>query len=448
MPTNPPPLPLHLPPELRARGLVVAFSGGADSTALLHGLAALKLPRLRAVHVHHGLQAAADGWADHCTRQCAALGVALAICRVAVDQHRQGPEAAARAARYAALRQAMQADEVLVTAHHQDDQAETLLLRLLRGSGVFGLAAMPELRRFDPGWLWRPWLDLPRARLRAYVVAHGLTHVEDAHNQDPRYARSFLRQVVMPQLQQRWPGANRALARSARLQADAVLVLRERAADDLAAMQRDRPGAMLPAFQLRIADLLQLSPPRQRNLLRHWIESQGLPLPFHDGLSRLDRELFGARADAMPVLRWPGAELRRYRDTLFLLAPLPPPAAMEQPWSGTGDCLLPAGCGQLHGSTTLAAGGPYTVQVPVPPQAFRPARSARARALKNLFQERGIPPWVRLRTPALLRQGEVCWIGGIGWRHGLAPLALEWRDRPAGAHPEPDPEPDSAADAD
>lgn len=190
---------LSLPTPPPAPRYWLAFSGGLDSTVLLHLLHAHGLP-LEVVHVHHGLQAQADAWAAHCQRVCEGLGVPLQVLRVQVRPAGEGPEAAARAARYQALGALLRPGEVLVTAHHRDDQAETLLLRLLRGSGVRGLAAMPELAPFAAGQLWRPLLGLGREQITAWAVAQGLDGLHDPHNQDPRFARSRLRQQVMPLL--------------------------------------------------------------------------------------------------------------------------------------------------------------------------------------------------------------------------------------------------------
>lgn len=415
---------------------MLAFSGGLDSSVLLHRLAELAVPprRLRAVHVHHGLQDGAEDWAQHCQARCAAVGVPSEVLRVRVLDEGQGPEAAARQARYAALRARLAPGEVLVTAHHRDDQAETLLLRLLRGSGVQGLAGMRSLSRFPPGWLWRPLLERSREELRVEAGTRGLDWIEDPHNRDPRYARSYLRSEILPRLLRRWPAATTQLARAAELQGEAAELLDERAAEDLGALRL----TVAPARDaLPVEGLRALSAPRRRNLLRYWIAGLGLPTPFHDSLLRVDTEVLGAVSSAAPHLAWPGAELRRYRDRLYAMAPLPsPPEGFCRPWSGRERLQLPPGCGGLRGAEgdavrTIAAG--YEVRLPPPGGRFRPAGSAHSRTLKNLFQERGIPPWVRLRTPVLERDGRICWIGGIGWAEGFEAVPIAWRDAPPGS---------------
>lgn len=413
--------------------VLVAFSGGLDSTVLLHALVKSGRKNLSAVHVHHGLQDAADDWSVHCEKVCSALGVEQRVVRVKVDDCGQGVEAAAREARYAALRAAMQAGDVLATAHHRDDQAETVLLRLLRGTGPSGLAAIRPMSEFAPGWLWRPLLDAPRTRLKTYAKRHAIAWIEDPHNQSSRYSRSFLRTEILPRLQGQWPAASRNLARAAELAAETAELLRELAASDLGELAE-------PSGPLPIPPLLELSPARRRNLVRGWIEGQGLPLPFHDTLLHLDREVIEAAEDADPVLGWPGGEFRRYRDWLFVMPALQRVSTQFRvEWDGRGDVALPAGCGRLHTPPGDRRAAPCTVRLARPSDRFRPLGSARTRTLKNLFQERGVPTWVRLRTPLVAREEHIAWVGGMGWaadRDGLALRSeIEWLDRPPGARP-------------
>jgi tRNA(Ile)-lysidine synthase len=390
------------------RRLWIAYSGGLDSGVLLHALAQLRnrglLPELAALHVHHGLQAAAEEWALHCARQCESLGIELRVLRVRIDAaDAAGPEAAARRARYQALREAMASGDVLATAHHLDDQAETFLMRALRGSGPRGLAAMRPLQRFDPGWLWRPLLQRTRAELQAYTRAQPLAWIDDPHNADTRYERSWLRRQLTPLLQQRWPAAAHSFARSAALSGEGADLLAELAAIDDAACAAD--GG------LSCAALRSLSPARRRNLLRMRVEALGLPPPPHAVLLRLD-DLLAARPDATPLLAWPGGELRRYRDVLWMLPPLADePVAWAADWNGRGILALPAGCGEIESADAqgravriaFAAGGERLAM-----RAGGPHRS-----LKNLFQEHGVPPWMRRRTPLLYQDGVLRWVGGL-----------------------------------
>ncbi|HWU68500.1 MAG TPA: tRNA lysidine(34) synthetase TilS [Stenotrophobium sp.] len=417
----------HLPAQAR---VWLAYSGGLDSSALLHALASQRLPGLRAVHVHHGLQPQADEWVQHCQAQCATLGVALEVLRVRVDDtHAAGPEAAAREARYDALRSVMRAGDLLATAHHQDDQAETVLLRLLRGTGVHGLSAMRPLQAFAPGQLWRPLLEVTRAQLFRYAQWHRLGWIEDPHNQSPRYARSWLRQELMPRLGQRWPAAAAQLAQAASHCADAADLLDERArADLLDAALPDSDG-----YALKIPVLQELTPARRRNLLRYWLRRCGWPVPSAQMLARLQAEVLDARADAQPLLNCGAYEFRRYRERLHVMAPLAQaPVGWSCEWNGEGDCVLPADCGVLQSRAAAPWPRPLTVRLARGGERIRLTRTAHHRTLKNLLQEAAVPPWLRPRLP-LLYAGEqlLCvacrwWAaeaaGGlrnIVWRHAL-----------------------------
>lgn len=415
-----------LPPLAPSARVFVAYSGGLDSTVLLHALASVCRPRLVAIHVHHGLQPEADHWVEHCARQCAQLGVPMNLlrARIAADDP-AGPEAAARAARYALLRGELRSGDLLVTAHHRDDQAETVLLRLLRGSGVHGIAAMRPLGMFAPGRLWRPFLDRPRAQLQHYAESRQLHWLEDPHNRDPRYARSWLRAELMPRLRARWPQAEASLARSARLAAETAELLDGLAAQDAAA------AASATSAALRISALLAHSPARRHNLLRGWLRAAGFELPAADMLDRIDAELLAAAPDAVPLIHWAGCELRRYRDELFAMPPLPaaPEPGHTQRWQSGTRLVLEGGRGEL-----LADAPPprmLHLRCAAPGETFRAAPGAHRRSLKNLFQEAGLPPWLRTRVPVIELEGEVACVAGVAASEQWRALQAEtgWRLR-------------------
>ncbi|MCC6173427.1 MAG: tRNA lysidine(34) synthetase TilS [Gammaproteobacteria bacterium] len=322
---------------------LVAFSGGADSLALLAALRDLQRAKpagrravLRAVHVDHGLNPRSRAWARHCRQLCRELGVPLTVRRARIVVPRGASlEAVARTARYALLRATLRPGELLLTAHHLDDQLETLLLQLLRGAGVAGLAAMPEAAPFGRGWLLRPLLGTTRDALVEWVRARGLGWVEDDSNADERFDRNYLRRQVVPVLKARWSAAAQVVARSAAHLAEARGVLEEVAAADLAGLARGRA--------LDIAALQRLSSARRRLAVRAWIQQQGLPLPDTRHLERVLGELTAARRDAQPCVRWQGAEVRRHRGRLYLLAvdPVVPvsgslPRAAELHWDWRG----------------------------------------------------------------------------------------------------------------
>ncbi|MDN5597950.1 MAG: tRNA lysidine(34) synthetase TilS, partial [Pseudomonas sp.] len=319
-PTLPATLLHTLAPWRNAPAWHIAFSGGLDSTVLLHLLVSLanieNLPPVSAVHVHHGLQAAAEAWPAHCQSVCDSLGVPLRVMRVQV---RPGAslERAARDARYQAFMQIMGAGEVLFTGQHRDDQAETLLFRLLRGAGVRGLAAMPEHRPLAQGRLVRPLLACTRSELEAYAHQHQLQWIEDPSNVDSRFSRNYLRHRVLPAVTERWPQAITHLARTAEHMAEAQGLLDELALMDL--QRADQPSAFpwLPLQSLALEPLRELSDARQRNALRHWL----MPLtrlPDSDHWAGW-HALRDAKRDAQPLWRLADGQMQRSGEGIWWL---------------------------------------------------------------------------------------------------------------------------------
>jgi len=440
MPISPASL-LNADPRLkRIKRYWVAYSGGLDSHVLLHSLATQRpLPgdaELRALHVNHGLSARAAEWAEHCASHCAALGIPLQ--QLVVDARPapgESPEAAARHARYRAIAGLLQQEDCLLTAHHQDDQAETLLLQLLRGAGPRGLAAMPVLARFAAGWHARPLLEYRREALLAYAEEQGLHWIDDESNFDTGLDRNFLRHEIFPRLKQRFPAAATTLARSAGLCAEAGELLDQRARDDLAALQRD-DGA------LSVAGLRGLGEVRARNALHHWIRQCGRPSPSAAQMTRIWHDVLGAGADARPRLGWAGVVLRRYRDGLFLDAAtpereLPAPAhwpahgqrrALHLPGIGTLSLEAePAGERALPLSRTALAGQALEIGFRQGGERLRPAGRDGRHALKKLLQEAGVPPWRRGRLPLIFLRGELIAVAGLCVAEGFAAAADEDR---------------------
>jgi tRNA(Ile)-lysidine synthase len=391
----------------------IAFSGGLDSTVLLHLLASFSkneaLPPLRAVHVHHGLQAVADAWPDHCRSVCKALGVPLEVVNVQVPAG-ASVERAAREARYAAFVALLHSNEVLLTGQHRDDQAETLLFRLLRGAGVRGLSAMPRQRPLGQGYLLRPLLDVSRAELQAYATQQGLNWIEDPSNDDHRYARNFLRQRVFPVLTEQWSQASTTLARSAAHLSEAQGLL-----DDLARIDLDRaitPCAFdwLGLRSLELAPLRALSPARQRNALSHWLVSM-TTLPDSDHWSGWD-SLRDAADDARPIWRLAGGELHRTGGRVWWLSDRwLRPAAGPVEWTLTAQALtLPD-----NGTVTLDGkmpDGPLCVRYRQGGEAMMlPGRGHRD--LKRLLNERGVPAFARGRLPLLYRDEQLLAVANL-----------------------------------
>lgn len=380
-----------------AAPVCVALSGGMDSTALLHALAASVDHRnrgLRALHVHHGLQAQADAWAAHCAQTCEALDIPFDVAHVDARDHAgRGREAAARDARYAAFEQHLREGEALALAHHRDDQAETVLLRALRGSGVDGLAAMHALRPLGRGRLWRPWLAVPRADIAAFARAGGLRWVEDPSNQDASLDRNHLRQHVLPLLRRQWPGCDAALAAVA-LQAREARTLLDDA--DAALL-----GPLLDGAGTLSADGLRAQPAaRRRRLLRRWVASRGLPALPGAGVAAVESWLASARGDAQPCFDWAGTRLRLWRARLHAGPMLPPlPAGLDLSWDGSAPLALPDG-GELAFSPALRIHGMRVHARRGGERILLPARAHR-HALKHVLQDTGMPPWERERLPLL-----------------------------------------------
>jgi len=385
------------PPHPLPRRLLLGFSGGLDSTVLLHRLSALAAQggaALRAVHVHHGLHPDAELWAAHAVTFAGSLGVPVMVERVAVAaQGAGGLEQAARDARYAAFARHRTDDEWLVLAHHRDDQAETVLLALLRGSGERGLAAMQAFTEGPRGPVWRPLLDVPRSALAQYARIHGLSWVDDPSNADPRHRRNALRHEVLPLLEARWPGAGAALARSAALLAEADALCTEQAGRDVAAL-RGLDGSTLDAAELRA-----LPAPRARRALRRWTESVGSLI----SADALDRAL-GAWAGAPPgrALRhalgphW----LYQWQERLWLVArPLPDAAPRWSTWAdaaaaGAADAL------QLHGAAALPFEGFQANRSGLTAHGGAAQRRSAAQANARMARLR-VPPWQRDQVPLL-----------------------------------------------
>jgi tRNA(Ile)-lysidine synthase len=398
----------------------VAFSGGLDSSVLLYALHACH-SRLQveigAVHVNHGLQAHAAEWETHCRRICAALGVRYASLPVdATAAPGESPEAAARAARYAALARWLPAGHCLLTAQHRDDQAETLLLQLLRGSGVHGLAAMPELTTFGNGLHLRPLLDYPRSELQAWALATGLAWVEDPSNLDTSFDRNFLRASVLPVLRQRWPAAASSLARSAGHCAEAANLVGQLAELDLQHVAGRQAGT------LSVAGLDSLPVARCRNVLRHWIRARSGAFPPASILAHILHDVLASRHDAEPCVCHGQHEIRRYRDTLYLLSRQTAPLPLEDmPWSLAAPLPLPQAGGVLRVTPgtgcgirkSLLAANAVQVRWRQGGERCRPAGRRHHHSLKKLFQARGIPPWERERIPLIYIGDELAAVAGL-----------------------------------
>jgi tRNA(Ile)-lysidine synthase len=395
--------------------VTVALSGGLDSTVLLATLCGLDFPaRIRAAHVDHGLHPRSGEWSAHCAAVAAAHGVELSSVRVAVDRASgEGLEAAARAARYRALGELLSPGEWLLTAHHADDQLETLLLRMVRGTGVRGLRGIIAFAPFGNGWLGRPLLDVTREELRAEAIARKLEWLEDPSNAELRHDRNYLRLEVLPALRARWPAAAHHAERLAEQASDAERLLEAAAGEDA--------RALAEPWHVPRATLAALEPVRQRNLLRYLLRAVGLAAPSARTIEQLREAVLESHSESRTRVRWPGGEGRVFREALYLLAPLPPPSprdhaadiTIDTPWTGPEGRveLTPAPDGPGLAQSWVEQG--LTLRFRAGGERFRPHGREHHHSLKHLFQEHGVVPWMRERVPLLYRGEELAAIGDL-----------------------------------
>jgi tRNA(Ile)-lysidine synthase len=426
-----------------ARGLVVALSGGADSAALLEGLAALGaggfrgLP-LRAVHIDHGLQAAASEFREACKNLCEHLGVPLGLIRVEVQcAAGLSIEAAARDARYAALAAQLQPLECLLTAHHRQDQAETLLLQALRGAGVKGLSAMPVCCVLGLGWHVRPVLDVPHGELLKWGERLKRFNAIDPMNEDLRFDRTYLRKAIWPLIETRWPGAEIALSRSARHMAEAQELLNGVAAADLARL-RDGDALSVPGLRA-------LPQPQRMNAIRAWLGEAGVEAPSTARLREALRQVFDADADHLPAIVWGNKALRRYRQRLFLTEADCPRFEGASSWTAALGSSIALGanlgaltwCAQIGGIAADALPAVVIVRGREGGETLKPARSAKTQTVQHLCQSQGVLPWMRDALPLVFAGDELIAVADL-WleaRWCAAPdapgLKVAWNNAPA-----------------
>jgi len=406
---------------------LVGYSGGLDSTVLLHLLAGLREQfdaQLIAIHINHGLQPDADDWQQYCSDVCEQLDIPLQAFRVEIDRDTASLEAAAREARHAAFAERMQPGDLLVTAHHRNDQAETLLLNLMRGSGLHGLAAMPPLRDFPPGKLWRPLLHLSREQLETYASEQGLEWIEDPSNAEIEFDRNFLRNRVIPLLQERWPVATSKIARSAELVAESVGLL------DQEADKRLRPLAT-KARRLDLGGFLQEPDAWRLPLLRHWLRAAGAPSLPANQLIELLRQLESAAGDRQPAVEWHGWTIRRYDGKLWLGEELP---EIDSDYCAQWDCSEPLVLPADLGSMTFEEGERRPLQVRFRREGDSIRYKGHTKSLKSVMQELGIPPWLRERVPLIVDGERIVAIADRRYADEAA-LWLLWHDSPEDFHP-------------
>ncbi|MGD8569637.1 MAG: tRNA lysidine(34) synthetase TilS [Gammaproteobacteria bacterium] len=410
----------------------IAYSGGIDSHVLLHAISSHRhhFPQVsfHAVHINHALNRQADQWAEHCRKISEQLKIPyLDIDVDATPAAGESPEARAREVRYQALVKLIKPGDCLLTAHHQDDQVETLLLQLMRGSGPKGLAAMPRWTAFGLGRLARPLMQVRREDIHTYAIANQLNWIHDESNLDTRFDRNFIRHEVVPKLLQRWPSLAQTVTRSARYCAEAAELMDD-AAQSILDILNPGGGSGLP-----VSGLMTLSQIQQRNVLRYWIHKSGYNTPSSAQLQQLVDQVLLAAPDSMPRITWEGCEVRRYRGQLYIMSPLHPvPAGKSIPWN-LEEPLQIGGIGVLSAQHTRGRGvathfvkpGAVTVGFRRGGETIQPLGRTQHHVLKKLFQEQGIPPWIRDRVPLVYIGGELAAVGEWFVSHPFAAQADE-----------------------
>jgi tRNA(Ile)-lysidine synthase len=415
--------------------VLIALSGGLDSSVLLHAAASAQLPQpLLSIHINHGLSPNAGNWQQHCEVLCRSMALPFICESVTVVPDGTGLEQAARAARYRAFEQHLRPGDLVLMAHHRTDQVETFFLRLVRGAGPSGLAAMSELRDWGPARLGRPFLGLDRDSLLAYARFHELSWIQDESNADERFDRNYLRLRVLPELQLRWPGFSARVTRASELCRETVQLLEEYAAQDLKECEPrlERVGASLLADPLR-----RWSEPRRHSVVRHWLQMRGFRNPAQKQLAQLTH-LLAAAADQNPLLDWGDCEMRRFDDRVYCL-----PRGWNRTLFHPRNAELAANiCLDLADGTCLQtsigqpglASGHYRVlpRSAVPSlKRGHPSQRHRSQTLKNLLQEFRLEPWLRDRVPLVMSGDQLVgvadlWVEEAFICRGADALQLRW----------------------
>jgi len=409
------------PAALPGQGrIIVAFSGGPDSVCLLHQLARGECTReILCVHVDHGLDPESGERARRAGAIAADMGIACQIVSVEVAAGR-GPEAAARAARYRALESLIGEDDALATAHHADDQTETVLLRLIRGAGPEGLAGIRRVRAFGQGWLVRPLLDWHRSQIEAWLQRHGLDSIRDPANDLPDFDRNHLRHAVLPGLRERWPGLDSALHRSARLCRGAADFVAERVDRDLSAADGAESDALV------LGNLSDDSAFYRGAAIRAWCLCRGVEPPPGRRLDAFLQQVAKAAADRCPEIRWGRSRLRYWHERIWLEPAESPADDWTLAWDGLAPLALPYGLGTLRLEGPSAPPLDLAVRAGRDGESLRPADDPHRRDCKRLLAEAGVPPWQRRLWPRIWHDDDLVALGAQ-WLTGEFARRLEER---------------------
>jgi len=408
---------------------VVAYSGGVDSHVLLHLCKQLNL-LIRAVHIHHGLQDCADEWVKHCQNTCKAMDVDLDVIYVDASKKKgESPEETARKVRYQALQQCLLANEVLLTAQHQDDQAETLLLQLFRSANSAGLAGMPATRTMGEHVHLRPLLSFCRSEIEHFAKQNSLNWVEDPSNLDTAMERNFIRKNILPSLVERWPEVKLQLSTVASLQASNLNVLEDMAAIDLANALSVPTQSNVTVFEvvsmLSLDKLKLLSSSRLLNLLRYWIIKTLSIKPTKNLLEEIECSLINTKQDANPDIVYSGFAFRKFQENLYLIKSNFVSVNLKKlDWQPTDDLNLPelnirltSKPSKSHALSNTLLTEFLQVRFRKGGEKFHPAGRQHSQSLKKLFQEGNIPPWERDVIPLVYYGDKLIAVGELWVSH-------------------------------
>jgi len=397
---------------------LIALSGGLDSMALLQFavpyLLQAKYSKIQVIHIHHGLSANADDWAEHCQSVCGEMGLECFVERVSVVSEGQGVEAAARKARYQVFEAYLSSGSVLLQGHHQNDQAETVLMRLLRGAGPEGLSGIPQQRDLSKGSLFRPWLGLSRSLLEQEVAKFPITWVEDESNTDLQFDRNFVRHEVLPLLETRWPKVLNSLSRTAGRSSQAHQHLLE-----WCEAQKEEVLSKCYDRAIDLASLANYSIQQQRLFVRYWFDYMQVEHPSEKVFERLWTELIPAEKDAMPSLRWGDNHLRRFNGCLFYLDAKAVDGRSYEYVLGSSSCVVSVRAKELEFvylssqqaseySVVMREGVLLRTPLAEESLVLRSRRggesivlkgSTQNKALKKLLQAKKVEPWKRVQLP-------------------------------------------------
>ena len=420
----------HLDKFNEANHLYVGYSGGLDSHVLVHVMVELVgKKKITVVHVNHQLSADSDIWQEHCEDICLELGVDIICKTVSIKNRGTGIEDAAREARYGIFEKLLKKNDLLILAHHADDQIETMLFRLFRGSGIKGMSGMPISRLLGNGELFRPLLPFFRRDLESYALANQINWIEDDSNLDVAFDRNFIRHKLIPTINERWPNSSFQLNRSANIFAESDFLINVLAQKDFAIVTEvcERVG-----WSISIDKLNGFETIRQKNILRYWFNLHNLTLPSYAVLDNALDQMIGSKADAEPIVSWGDLQLRRFNKKLYLL-----PFNFDDPnysfkkkkglellekysikWDGSSQLILPDSSSlcvkrKIKGGLKMDFKKNLEIRFRSGGERCKPKGRSGSNTLKKLFQEYLLEPWLRNNIPLIYIDNHLAAVGDL-----------------------------------